>query len=720
MNKILVLLISCFLSAVLVAEDIDPKKVRLKDVVTAPDRPRPYYKVFFRGQEDILVCSYFEHDKKEGKIIYAEAGNNIKITKTDNLLDRVEPRINPSELVTLRGEQLLAANKYARLHLDAQRELIKLLKWGIKDGPIPFGKEELDSPLKECADLVVKAAVQYPKNHELQEMMAFILKKTSDDRLEQALISSIKGDPKWDEGYAHLAEIMQEGGRDQELFTFVKNWVKRHPGSQVANKWAMRIALSNNDTETAKRAAQNLWLRNKNTEAGAEYAKILLFQNKGEEALKVANDVLALDATNEEMKIIAGSALLAQNKLAEADKLLSQASESKNANMQAMAKHNLGVLSWHRGENGKAKGHWKDLKHPATDLARAIANRRPINKREVLTHPAMAMTAGELNAALALEQEAPEKALLSLRPNHSVRHTFLKRVAELIQSNFSQEQIKLLNAYSDEESVLWRAYAYIQLGEYAKAEALLQDLPKDHGYAAVYRVYCAEGLKDSKRAEALFEIAKTAKNAPENYVSELESHYLTMKSSKELETFKWPAGDRLKTGWFSEAPKTGIHIFANGEYLAFSGTQKAETESRAWRKRSKERLRKIKAKIDPSQGWSGIEMMDVKGKNGLAISIELIGKEKKLVWRRLSDGKWGATWNTICAITENTITLMLDDTLIGNEQIQVMDAEGELVPLASLSDIPGSHMRVGFFCVAPSGTEVLLKVMELLFEVRPK
>ena len=63
---------------------------------------------------------------------------------------------------------------------------------------------------------------------------------------------------------------------------------------------------------------------------------------------------------------------------------------------------------------------------------------------------------------------------------------------------------------------------------------------------------------------------------------------------------------------------------------------------------------------------------------------------------------------------------MLDDSLIGNEQIQLLDANGTLVPLASLSDVPGMHMRVGFFVLAPSDTEVNFKVRELLFEVRPQ
>lgn len=715
---LLIVFVSCV--CLLPAQEFDPQTVELSDVVTLPDRHREYYKVFFTGDNAGMLCTYFNHNKEENKITYAEAGNDIKITKSDAVLKRVEPRITPAELVEQRGEQLLAAHAYERLHLDAQREIMKLLRYGSQDEPIAFGKEEVPAPLKETVDFALKAAVQYPKNHRLQNATADLLIKNNDERLEQYLVSAIKADSKWGEGYAYLASILDEQERDQELFAFVKNWVKRMRGSEAANRWAMRVALRNNDTDTAKRAAQNLWLRNKDTAAGAEYAKILLFEHRGREALKVANDVLALNPNEEEMKIVAGSALLAEKQLDEAEAMLRQVTGSGNQNLQNMARHNLGVLEYLRGDAAEARKLWRGIEHPATRLARSIANRKPVTDKTVLRHPAMSMVVGELNAALALEREQPAEALKQLRPNHSNRHAFLKRVAELIDSNYSKSSISLLNGYPGEESVLWRAYAWLQLGEYARAETLLQNLPKDHGYAAVYRVYCAEGLGDTRRAQQLFEVARQAPDAPAQYISELESHYLTLKSSRELETFDWPAGDVLETGWFSEAPKTGIHVFANGEYLAFSGIQKAEAISRAWRKRSKERLRKIQATIDPAQGWSGLELRDVKGKNGIAVAIELIENEKQLVWRRLSEGKWSSIWTTIAPMAGNRLILILDDSEIGNDQIKIQDESGDLHPIASLSEIPGSHMLVGFFTFAPSQTEVMLKVRELLFEVRPK
>ena len=681
---------------------------RLSDIVTMPDRPRPYYKVHMIGQ-DPMICEFFEEDKQEGKITFAVAGTGIRQTQTNNRLEKVEPKITPAELVELRGAELLKAHPYPKLHLDAQRELLQMLNWATETDEVNFGKEKVAAPKKEALEIAIKAAEQYPENFDILDRCLAIADELSDERLEKILIENIKRAPRWDNGYARLATLLDDADRDQELMAFVKGWLGRMRSSQRANSWAMRIALANNNTEMAKESARRLWLRKKDPQAGSELAKILLLENKGDEALAIANEVLELDADREEMKIIAGSALLAKGDLAGAKQFLGQVSQSSNPKLQSMAQHNLGVLSWVEGDVRGARQKWKGLTHPATNLARAIANKTRVKDRAVTGHPALAMTAAELNAALSLQNEAPAEALSELRPNHSTRHTFLKRIAELIQSNYGEQEIKLLNAYHTEESTLWRAYGYIQRGEFAKAEALLADLPQDHGYAAVYRVFCAEGLGDPERAEQLFTVAQSAKDAPANYISELESYYLSMKSSKELELFKWPAGDRLKTGWFSEAPKTGIHIFAQGEYLAFTGIQKAEAVSRAWRKRSKERLRRIVAEFDPADGWSGLELVDDKAQNGLAIAIEKIGEERQVVWRRLSGGKWANVWNNAAAAGKNEIVLLLDDSLIGNEQIQLLDASGSLHPLSSLSDIPGPSMRVGFFTYAPSDTEIEFK-----------
>ena len=709
------LLVFCCSLTMLSAAD----KVRLSDVVKMPDRPRPFYKVYMIGQ-DPLICDEYEENKEEGKITFTLAGTKVEQTQTNNRLERVEPKITPAELVVGRGKEILAAHKYEHLHTDAQRELLRLMHWATDNETVNFGKDEVPAPVAEAMELSISAARQYPKNFEILDLMHKLLSDNDYTDLEKVLIERLKEAPRWDKGYAGIAKILDTEGREQDLLGFVRGWVDRLPASQEANKWAVRIAIRNNDTNLAKESSRRLWLRNKDPKAGAEYATILLFENKAKESLAIAREVMELNPEMEEMKIIAGSALLSLNQLEEANSLLNQASNSPNPKLQAMAKHNIGVLNWLRGESRKARQAWADGTHPATKLARAIANKKQVKDREVLNHPALAMTAGELNAALALEEEAPAKALTYLTANRSDRHTFLKQVAELIQSNYGKDATLSLNFYNNEESILWRAYAYIQKGDFAKAEALLQDLPSDHGYASVYRVYCAEGLGDAPRASKLFEIAQTSKNPPADYVSELESYYLSMKSSKELEQFKWAAGDRLKTGWFSEAKKTGIHVFASGEYLAFSGVQKEASVSRAWRKRSKERLRKISAKFDPAQGWSGLELLDEKGENGIAIAIERIDDEKQYVWRRLSDGKWAKVWNPLSKADKNQIILLLDDGLVGNEQIQLQDSKGQMFPLGSISDIPGSSMRVGFFTVAPRDTEIDFKVRELLFEVRPK
>ncbi|NRA36746.1 MAG: hypothetical protein HRU15_01280 [Planctomycetes bacterium] len=699
-----------------------PKELR--DLVTLPPRPQPFHKVYFMGAEDPLICLTAVVDKKKGTITYASIENKIKVTKSLNRLDSLEPAIGPAELMSKRGEQLLSAYVYPQFHEEMQLEFIRFLKWATEDDVVQDGSEEVDAPWEEAAEVAIAAIGLFPSNEKLADITLNLLINLDDDeRLEPMLVATLKVSKQWDHGFIAMAELLERQTRDQELYSFVKAWAKTHSSSTEANQWLVEQALLNGDMKLAKDAARRLWLRKRQPKFGAILAKIYLMSGKGVEALKIANEVLAIEGIEqdiaEEMKIIAGSALLAQGKLDEAGVLLEAARDSDSEQLQKIAAHNLGVLYWMRGERREARSQWKNLEHPASQLAFAIANRRRIASSEVTKHPALAQTANELNACLALERQDGERALQLLKSGRSERQLFLRRIGELLQGKFNIENIKSLNFFSGSESKLWRAYAHIQVGEFIKAEAVLKDLPQDNGYAAVYRVYCAEGLGDSKRAEKLFLVAQKSKGAPPHYLREMESHYLTLKSSREKEDFKWPAGELLRTGWFSQTDKTGIHIFAQGEYLAFEGTQAAKGVSRAWRKRSKERLRKIKATFDMSKGWSGLELIDEKGGNGLAIAIESIDAERVIVWRRLAEGAW-SMWNTLEPCKGNSVSLMIDDSLIGNDQIQLISERGDLTPLGSLADIPGSHMRVGFFAEATTGGEVNLKVKELVFEVRPE
>lgn len=721
-----VLVCLCLFAVVSVQGAETPKAPQqLSDVVTLPARPRALSKVFFMGSDDPVLCINVEIDKKENTITYASIANKVRITKSLNRLHKVEPAIGPIELMAKRGEQLLAAHAFPALRDDAQREIIKFLKWGTGKEMVMWGKDEVDAPWEEAVELAVSAIAQYPVNEKIADITLGLLLKFGDERLEMTLLATLKKNSQWDAGFNAMAELLDAQSREQELYAFVKKWAKTHSGNPVSNKWLMQQALKNGDMKLARDASRRLWSRKKDPQAGAELAKIYLMSNKGEDALKIANMVLQIENVPvelaEEMKVIAGSALLAQGKLEEAGAMLEEAQNSSSEKLQAIAAHNLGVLYWMRGDRAAASAQWETLTHPASQLARAIANRRSTSGEAILNHPALAQTANELNVCLALESEDGERAMRLLKTVNSERQVFLKRVCELLQGEYNASAIQSLNYFQSTESKLWRAYAYIQLGEFAKAETVISDVPADHGYAAVYRVYCAEGLKEPQRAAELFAIALKSENPPRHYLSEMESHYLTLKSSREREDFKWHAGDVLRTGWFSEAQKTGIHVFAQGEYLAFKGQQASEGLSRAWRKRSKERLRKIKASFDPARGWSGIELLDELGENGLAVAIEYVDDAQVVVWRRLAEGAW-TMWNELgpAPAQENSLTLMIDDSLLGNEQIQLLNERGELTSLGSLEDIPGSHMRVGFFTLATSGTDVDMKVTELVFEVRPK
>ena len=295
---------------------------------------------------------------------------------------------------------------------------------------------------------------------------------------------------------------------------------------------------------------------------------------------------------------------------------------------------------------------------------------------------------------------------------------FLDTAAQVVEEKGSDASLRQLSQFKSNESVLWHVYALIQRGEFEQAERMLESLPADDGYAAVYRIYCAEAQGDTDRARDLYQVAKNSINPPRDYLNVLDGFYFAqIDDVAQVVDFDWVDGEALATGWLKETPATGITIGIQSSELVFKGTQQrsATPVNRAWRLWPKRGIRQVSAKLNVgAAAYGGIEFTDSKRESGFALGVS---PEKNTVVRQLRAGEW-SDWQVVAEEVLPILHIWFDEQAQGVNQIQLRLDQRRSEPLASLFALPTTEICIGFFGYAEPGVNWHMAVDSLRVQLQ--
>ncbi len=608
-----------------------------------------------------------------------------------------------AQAVERRGKQALDAN-------DLQ-DVVVTLKWARE-------KKLTDAGLA----LAEKVLAKQPNNTEVGGLaLQFYIDKGDQNPKAEALARHLlEVDPHWSAGFEFVAKLLAaDPARADDLATFVQDWLKAQPTAFTPNKIIAGIDEKNADFKGAQEAYRKCYEMHKDLESGLGYARLCLTRGERDKALDVANALIHAGMFVDEAKVIAGSALLAQGDAAGALALLQDAIKGTLSEGTAkLARYNLGLALWRSGQGDQARALWKELGTPVSNLALAILERAHFADVESLPTPGMKSLAKELNACVDLEHGNHAEAAL-LDRTASKRDLFLAELGDMIKSGISDDSLRTIAGTPGDESLRWQAYGLLLTAKYAAAEALLAHLPEDDGYAAVYRVYAAEGRKDGPRARDLYQKAVASKNPPRDYLARLSAFYASALDESESEHFNWPPGETPGGTWQYSSPGTNIHIHAVNNQLLLEGTQSASPDavSRAWKMVGRDRLKAMRATIDLTgvgAATGGVEVLDDQRVNGVALGVL---SDNRLGWRELKSGAWGE-WQPLALQVQGTKAVLVIEINAG--RVLAVSAEDVLqkFPLGGPLPVTADNLSVGVFGTSAPGAAWKIAVDEVLFQYK--
>lgn len=571
--------------------------------------------------------------------------------------------------------------------------------------------------------LAQQASALFPTDTEMGGMVLAMLEEQGRGaEVEPVAAALLKANPTFEPAYVALARALRAANRLDELAAVTDRFLQQRPTSDPANSIKAELAEVR-DPRAANEAHRKRWELHKNPDAGLGYARTCLPLGQWQNALKTATALSAANQHVEAARAVAGIAHLALGDVARARAALAQAVQDADKlppDLALWSRHDLGVAMWRGGERDPAREHWTRLDDPVARLALAIAERKPADEAQFADRPSVQAVAREHNACLALQELKHERALASLDPKADDRQRFLADVAQVLKSSGSEASVRMLVATPGAESLRWQAYGHLIAKRWADAEAVLAKLPEDDGWAAVYRVYAAAGLKDAPRAKDLFRKIATAKDAPQEYVSELAAEYAAENDELVKEEFDWAEGDAMATGWQQQALETNIRVHALGGQLVFAGTQTVSRDpvTRAWRMAQADRIRAVEVAFDTAGmggAQTGLELLDQPRRNGVALGILA---ENKLGWRPLRNGQWGQ-WQTIPLRIEGTKPVLRVEFMAGRVSAVRPDRGSERYTIGDAPLPTTGLIAVGAFGTAEPGTAWKVGLESFTVQMKP-
>ncbi len=667
------------------------------------DRTATDYDIVTMADGKPVTCNV-ESITSDGAVVVSEPGHpGTRTIPAGQWRGPIEERRTLAQVVERRGKQALDRG-------DLQ-DLIETLKWARE-------KKVTDAGLA----LAEKVLVKQPSNTDIGTLaLQFYIEKGDQNPKAEALARRLlAADPHWNAGFEFVAKLLaSEPARADDLATFVQEWLKAQPTAFTPNKIIAGIAERTGDFKGAQEAYRKCYEMHKDIESGLGYARLSLTRGERDKALDVANALIHAGMFVDEAKVIAGSALLAQGDAAGALGLLQDAIKGTLSEGTAkLARYNLGLALWRGGQGDQARSLWKELGTPISKLALAILERAHFDDVESLPTPGLKSLAKQLNACVDLEHGHHAEAAL-LDRTASKRDLFLAELGDMIKSGISGDSLRTIAGTPGDESLRWQAYGQLLTAHYAEAEALLAHLPEDDGYAAVYRVYAAEGRKDGPRARDLYQKAVASKNPPRDYLARLSAFYASALDESETEHFNWPPGEAPGGTWQYSAPGTNIHLHAANGQLLIEGTQSASPDavSRAWKVVSRDRLKAMRATFDLTgvgAATGGVELLDEQRTNGVELGVL---SDNRLGWRELKSGAWGE-WLPLALQVQGTKAVLVLELNAGRVLAVSADDVLQKFPIGSPLPVAAEQLSVGVFGTSAPGAAWKIAVDEVLFQYK--
>jgi hypothetical protein len=642
--------------------------------------------------------------KPDGTVIFTEIGRTKPIPFARDQYVEVVPSQSAAQAVENRGKVLLQRKDGIGLR--------QAILWGRKNNAA-------DAALA----LSLTANQAMPGDTDIGGLaMEMLTEANRAAECEPIASRLLAANPRYEPAYAALAGIYQQAGRTAELAKLTDDFLTKLPSSTTANRIKAQLA-EGGDLKAANDAYRNNWELHKDPAAGLGYARTSLRLGNYQQAAKTASALIEANQNVASAAAYAGAAKLALGDLDGAQAFLSQAvsaSDQLEPEAKATASYNQGVALYAAGKTAEARKVWAALDSSAAALALGIVDHKPVDAAKVGADKRLQDIVRELNACLALEGRQPDKALTTLDPRNP-RHRFLAEVAEVQRSNGSEASLRALAATDTLESQRWQAYGLLLARKWRDAEALLDRLPEDDGYAAVYRVYAAAGQQDLPRAKDLFRKLGQAKGAPADYVSMLAAEYASDNDELLVEEFDWVAGDSLGSGWQVSAPGTNIRVHASGGALLFAGEQTASDDAvtRAWRMVAADRFRSAVAAFDIAgvgQATVGLELLDSQRANGVALGIMA---DSKLGWRALKGGQWSA-WTDLKLPPVGTKPVLRLEVTAGRVfVVPSADQPTQRFALGEASLPTSGFLALGLFGTADVGSAWHVGVERLETQLKP-
>ena len=640
----------------------------------------------------------------DGTLIFQEINRSRALPFTKDQFQRIERSQTAAQAVENRGKAQLARKDALGLR--------QTIVWGRANG----------SALTALA-LALQANQLFPADTEIGGLaIAMLGEQDRAGEIEPIAAALLKASPMNEPAFVALVAALKAQNRTAELETLTDRFLAVRPTSPPANRVKAELS-EGKDPRAAMQAYEKGWTLHKDLDAALGYARLALRQGLYPGALKAANALSDGGRHVPAARVIAGSAQLGLGETETARALLVQAMQEidqLDAETAGWARYNLGLALYRAGDRAGARQQWSGLDVPAARLALAIVDHKPADAAAFAGQPAVNAIVREHNACIALENQQADKALAGLDTKVSARHQFLAMVAQVLKTSGSEASLRALAHSNTRESLRWQAYGLLLARKYRDAEQMLDKLPANDGWAAVYRVYAAAGLQEPARARELFRQVAGTIDPPADYVAVLAAEYAADNDEVLKEEFDWADAEALASGWQLQALETNIHVHAAGGALLMEGTQTISTEpvTRAWRMVPADRLRQAEAVLDIAgiaSAHVGIELTDEARQVGVAYAILA---DHTLGFRQLRAGKWGA-WQTLPLAIEGTKPTLRIDLTAGRAFAVPIDKPSQRYALGDGGLPTTGFLALGLFGVADPGVAWKLGVDSLDVQLKP-
>ncbi|MCK6488508.1 MAG: hypothetical protein L6R48_09300 [Planctomycetes bacterium] len=603
---------------------------------------------------------------------------------------QVEPRRSLAQSVAARGAEALAAGDANDL-LRTLRFVIERQREPAKD---PKVAADLAAALEAALALAAKAQAARPSSDVAALVLPLLFERKDLERAQAQAEAGLKGDPSWSDGWRALARVQREKGDAEGQRRVAVEWLRRQPTALEANQVLARSAEQQGDWKTAQEAWRKGFDLHKDQESALGLARAATNRGEHAEAVRGARALIAAGSHVPEANAWLGAALLAQGDEAGAAAALEAANAAADLPEAAaeVVRYDLALLRLRAGRNDDAARLLRQVRHPAAQLALARIEGRPW-QAPADAPAALKALAAERNALAGLAEGRAE-AVQGLDLRGDARHIRIGRYAQVLRTSGAEEAVRALAAAdASPEALRWQAYGHLLAGRLPQAEAVLDRLPGNDGWAIAARVHIAAARKDEPAARSWYARLAASDQPPRAYVARLAAEFASALDEELKESFDW-ADAEPPPGWQVSGPGTAIAARALQGRLVLSGTQADEVPTRVWRLVPAARLRAAQVLVDASQAAGAdlwLEVVDDATRAGWAVG--LVGG--RLQARPLGGGQAGS-WQPLDAAVPASGPVLL--------RLEVDKGVFSTGP----ADDPARRMRLGAVAGAGSSWAVAL------------